>query len=151
MITGLLHLHSSLRYVVIILLVAAIGKALAGWLGRKPYTTADNKLGAAAMGAVHLQIVIGFVLYFISPTVESALSNFGAAMKDPVLRFFAVEHLTLMLVAAVIITVGRVLSKKATDPVLKHRRVAIFYAIGFAAIMSAIPWALRGFYVGMGG
>ncbi len=149
--TGLLHLHSSLRYVVLLLLIVAIFKALAGWLGRKEFTGVDNKLGSAVLGAVHLQIIIGFILYFISPTVEVAMADFGAAMKDPNLRFFAVEHVTLMLVAAVIITVGRVLSRKATDAVLKHRRAAIFYAIGFAAIMSAIPWAQRGFYVGMGG
>lgn len=150
MYTGLLHLHSSLRYIVLILLVIAIVKALVGWLGRKPFTGADNKIGTALLGATHLQIVIGLILYFVSPTVEVAMSDFGAAMKDTNLRFWAVEHVTLMLIAAVLVTVGRVLSKKATDDLKKHKRAAIFFSIAFALIMQAIPWATRGFYVSMG-
>lgn len=121
-----------------------------GWLGNKPFTAADNKIGTALLGATHLQIVIGLILYFVSPTVEVAMSDMGAAMKNADLRFWAVEHVTLMLVAAVLVTVGRVLSKKATVDIVKHKRAAIFFSIAFAVIMQAIPWATRGFYASMG-
>lgn len=150
MYTGLLHLHSSLRYVVLILLVVAIIKAVIGMLGRKPFTAADNKIGTALLGATHLQVVVGLILYFVSPIVEVAMSDFGAAMKDANLRFWAMEHIVMMLIAAVLITVGRVLSKKALDDAKKHKRAAVFYSLAFAAIMYAIPWASRGFYVSMG-
>lgn len=150
MFIGLLHLHSSLRYVVLFLLVLAMLKAIIGLLARKPFTGADNKIGTALLGATHLQVVIGLILYFVSPTVEVAMSDMGAAMKDATLRFWAVEHITMMLIAAVLITVGRVTSKKALDDLKKHKRAAIFYSFAFAVIMYAIPWAERGFYVSMG-
>ena len=150
MYTGLLHLHSSLRYVVLLLLIVAIVKAVIGLLGRKPFTAADNKIGTALLAATHLQVLVGFILYFVSPIVDAAMTDFGAAMKNAELRFWAMEHLVMMLFAAVLITVGRVLSKKTLDDEKKHKRAAIFFSFAFAVIMYAIPWASRGFYVSMG-
>jgi len=144
----LLHLHSTLRYAVLILLVIAIIRALAGWLGRKEFTNADNKIGTALLGVTHLQLVLGLALYFISPIVTVALSNMGEAMKDPNLRFWAVEHLAGMLIAIVCITLGRILSKRATDPVFKHRKAAVWFSVAFAIIIYMIPWAERGWFAG---
>jgi hypothetical protein len=144
----LLHLHSTLRYAVLILLVIAIIRALAGWLGRKEFTNADNKIGLVLLGVTHLQLVLGLALYFISPIVSVALSNMGEAMKDPNLRFWAVEHLVGMLIAIVCITLGRILSKRATDPVFKHRKAAVWFSVAFAIIIYMIPWAERGWFAG---
>ena len=80
MYTGLLHLHSLLRYVVLLLIVLAIISAFAGWLGKKSYTNGDAKLTLFTMISVHVQFLIGFVLYFMSPLVR--LSDIGAAMKE---------------------------------------------------------------------
>lgn len=146
----LLHLHSTLRYAVLILLVIAIIKALAGWLGRKEFTKADNKIGVALLGVTHLQFVLGLALYFISPIVSVALSNMGEAMKDPNLRFWAVEHFVGMLIAVVCITLGRILSKRATDPIFKHRKAAVWFSVAFAIIIYMIPWAERGWFAGSG-
>lgn len=140
----LLHIHSMLRYAVLLLLVIAILKALAGWLGRRPFTKADNTIGTALLAITHTQFLLGLVLYFVSPTVAVALSNMGEAMKEPTLRFWAVEHLTGMLIAVVCITMGRVLSKKATEDIFKHRRAAVWFSVALAIIISMIPWVMRG-------
>lgn len=144
--TPLLHLHSTLRYAVLLLLVIAIVKALAGWLGRKPFTNADNKVGTILLAITHTQFLLGVVLYFVSPVVEVALADMGAAMKDANLRFWAVEHLVGMLVAVVCITVGRISSKKAKEDVFKHRKAAVWFSVAFAIIIYMIPWAQRGFF-----
>lgn len=146
MYTGLLHLHSTLRYVVLILLVVAIVKSLIGWFSGKGFDKTDDRIGLFLMASAHLQLVIGLALYFISPIVEVALADMGAAMKDANLRFWAVEHLTMMIVAIIVITVGRISTKKAATDLKKHQRSAIFYAIAFALIMNAIPWVDRGFF-----
>lgn len=140
MYTGLLHLHSALRYIVLILLVFAIIKAFAGWFGKKPYTGADDKLSLFTLISTHTQFLIGLILYFISPIVQSALSDMGSAMKEPTLRFWAVEHITMMLLAVVMITIGRSSSKKMADAIKKHQRVAIFFLIALVLILAAIPW-----------
>src|SRR5262245_33225044 len=112
MLTGFLHIHSLLRYVLLILLVVTIAKTLMGWMGKKAYTGGDRKLTLFTMVSAHLQLVVGLVLYFISPTVKVGLADMGAAMKDPGLRFWSVEHIGMMLVAIVLITLGNSLSKK---------------------------------------
>lgn len=140
MYTGLLHLHSALRYLVLVMLILAVIKAFAGWLNKKEYTSTDNKLALFTLIATHTQFLVGLVLYFISPIVQRALSDMGAAMKEPMLRFWAVEHIAMMLVAVVMITIGRSSSKKAIDAVKKHQRVALFFLIALILILVAIPW-----------
>ena len=140
MYTGLLHLHSSLRYVVLILLVVAGIKALIAWRKNKAFKPGDRKLYLFTMIAVHIQLLIGLVLYFVSPIVDKAYEDFGAAMKNPTLRFWAVEHFTVMLLAIILITIGHSSSKKQTNETAKHKQIAIFYLIGLVLILISIPW-----------
>lgn len=140
MYTGLLHLHNLLRYIVVILLIINVVKSFIGWLGKKEYTASDNKLSLFLLISVHLQLVIGLVLYFISPVVEAALSDMSASMKNPVLRFWAVEHILAMILGIIIITLGRIMAKKTTFDIIKFRRQAIFYVLGMILIFSSIPW-----------
>ncbi len=140
MYIGLLHLHSALRYVVVILLIIAIIKAFAGWLGGRPFTPADRKLSLFTLIAVHTQLLIGLILYFVSPIVQSALNDMGQAMKDTASRFWAVEHIATNLIGIVLITIGYSTAKRANTDKAKFTRVALFYLIGFILIMTAIPW-----------
>lgn len=140
MYTGLLHLHSSLRYVILILLIIAIVQAFQGWLGRKDYLKSHDKMSLYTLIGVHTQLIIGLILYLMSPIVSEALADMGNAMKDANLRFWAVEHITLMLIGIIVITIGRSRAKKAQDPVIKHKRTAIFFLIGLILIIISIPW-----------
>ena len=125
---------------VIILLLITIIRAFVGWFGQKSFTEGSRKLSLFALISVHLQLIIGLVLYFISPVVQTALADMGAAMQDPVLRFWAVEHITTMIVAIVLITIGYSTAKRAATDRAKYTRIAVFYLIGFILIMSVIPW-----------
>ncbi len=140
MYTGLLHLHSALRYVVLALLIITIAKAFIGWFGKKDYTTGDNKLSLFTFISAHTQLLIGLILYGISPVVKAGMADMAASMKDPIMRFWTVEHALSMIVAIIIITLGRVMSKKATTDAAKHRRIAIYYLLALILIFSAIPW-----------
>lgn len=140
MYTGLLHAHSGLRYIVIALLLIAIIQAFVGWFGTKPFTESNRKTALFALISVHVQLIIGLILYFISPVVESALADMSAAMQDPVLRFWAVEHITTMIIGIVLITIGYSTAKRAATDKTKFTRIALFYLIGFVLIVSTIPW-----------
>jgi len=143
MYSFLLPLHSILRWVVLILGVITIGRALIGWLGRKPWTALDNRLSSFFTIGFDIQILAGLILYFISPTNQTALQNFGAAMGNADLRFFAVEHIFLMILALGIAHAGRTLSRKAKDAFKKHRNAALFYILAILIVLAAIPWATR--------
>lgn len=88
--------------------------------------------------SVHIQFVIGLILYFVSPIVRMALSDMGGAMKNSELRFWSVEHTLMMLVAIVMITIGY--SKAKRSELSGHKFIAIFYLIGLLVILAAIPW-----------
>ncbi len=133
MYNGMLHAHSGLRWLVVIFLVLAIIKSFAGWFGKKDFNKSDNLIALLLLSFAHLQFVVGVVMYFISPKVVSI----GDAMKDSVLRFWAMEHGVTMLIAIVLITVGRVKSKKAENSMAKFKKGAIFYTIAFVLILWA--------------
>ena len=79
--TGLLHLHNLLRYAVIILLIINLLKSFNGWFNKKEYMDSDNKMSLFLMIAAHIQLLLGFGLYFMSSSVELAMADFGEAMK----------------------------------------------------------------------
>lgn len=138
----LVHAHSGLRWVVLILLVAATFKALLKWRSNAPFTEGDRKLNLFTMISAHVQLLIGLVLYFISPKVVE-FSKFGEAMKETVSRFYAVEHTTLMILAIIFITVGYSKSKKAVEESKKFRLAFIFFGIALLLILAGIPWPFR--------
>lgn len=138
------HAHSGLRWIALALLVAAILSALIGWMGKKEVSARDILMNKWAMILVHIQVLIGLVLYFISPKVIFA----GSSMKDSVLRFFLVEHLSLMLIAAVLITIGHARQKRKELGPLRHKTIFWFYAIGFLLILAGIPWPWQGYGTG---
>ena len=87
----------------------------------------------------HFQLLLGLILYFISPKVIFS----GASMKDPLLRFFLVEHIALMLAAVVLITVGYIKFQKADEIRRRHKITVIYYGIALLLILAAIPWPFR--------
>ncbi|MDA9555341.1 cytochrome B [Pelobium sp.] len=139
MYTGLLHLHSLLRYVVLVLVLLSILQAITA--GDKPYTAANKKVNLFALISSHLQLVIGLVLYFISPNVDFS------KMSDPAFRYWNVEHISMMILAIALITVGYSKSKKAIEAKAKHRAIYIFYTLAIVIVLLAIftmkdrnPW-----------
>ena len=134
-------IHSILRWLIVIIALIVIFRSLIGWLGKKSYTGSENMLGLALNSSLDLQLIIGLVLYiFLSPFTQTAFQDFGSAMSNSVLRFFAVEHFLLMLIAIVLVHIGRIRVKKADTDVKKHKRTFIFYLIAFILILVSIPW-----------
>jgi len=129
-----LHLHSGFRYIVFILVLIAIIQSLLGWMGRKPYTESNRKINLFALISAHTQLLIGIVLFFLSPNVQF---NSGT-MKNDVTRYFTVEHWVGMVIAIVLITIGHSKSKKIVLPESKHRTIAIFYIVALVIIVGTI-------------
>jgi hypothetical protein len=129
-----LNLHSGFRYIVVVLVLLAIIQALLGWLGKRPYTPLNKRINLFAMISAHTQLLIGIVLYFISPFVQF---NEGT-MKSETIRYYTVEHWVMMIIAIVLITIGHSKSKKLVLPEAKHRIVFIFYAIALLVVVGAL-------------
>jgi hypothetical protein len=143
MYTGLLHTHSSLRYIVLLLLVIVVVKSLLGLINKKPFTSLDNKVSLWLLIATHLQLVVGFSLFFVSPFVQFS----GAAMKDSITRYWTVEHNFMMLIAIALITIARISHKKMITDQAKHKRLFLLNVIALLIIIVAILYSGRGLII----
>ena len=145
MYQGLLHLHNLGRWVVIILLLVAIFRSLGGMIGNKPFTAGDKKTGLFLMISAHIMLLIGLYQWIAGPwgLQNIQASGMKAVMHDNVQRFWAVEHITGMLIAIILITIGRGSAKKNMNDKAKHRRSFWFYLIAFVIILASVPWPFR--------
>jgi hypothetical protein len=145
MYQGLLHLHNLGRWVVIILLVVAIFKSLTGITGNKPFTSGDKKIGLFLMITAHIMLLIGLYQWFAGPWGLHNIQANGmkVVMHNNVSRFWAVEHITGMLIAIILITIGRGSAKKNISDKAKHSRSFWFYLIAFVIILATVPWPFR--------
>ena len=141
MLNILLHAHSGLRWIILLLLISAVFKSLIKWRSNAPYTEGDRKLNFFTMLSTHIQLLLGLVLYFISDKVVFS----GDAMKVPASRFFTVEHNLLMLIAILLITMGYTRSKKMPEDARKYRLTLIYFTVALIIILIGIPWPFRGF------
>jgi uncharacterized membrane protein len=146
MYNALLHIHSPLRYLVLLLLVIVTVKSLLGWLNKRPFSKTDDKLSLGLLIVTHLQFLAGLFLYFVSPFVQFS----GTTMKDHTTRYWTVEHVFMMLVAIALITVARVSHKKLGTDEAKHKRLFILNAVALLIIVIAILYSGRGLFGLMG-
>jgi hypothetical protein len=137
----ILALHSLIRWFVLTSLLLAIIIAWRGWLGNRVYTSFDNAVRMIAASFAHVQLVIGLWLYFISPVVSYFLHNFKTAVQMRQIRFFGMEHVTMMLIAIVLITIGSAKAKRKDDNKAKFKTMAIWFTIALLVILSSVPWS----------
>lgn len=139
----LLILHSWLRWIVVLAGALVVVRFAVGWLGRRKWEALDGQLAAIFPGLLDMQLLVGLLLYFgFSPITTGALRNFGAAMGNAVVRFYAVEHLFLMVVALIIAHVGSVLLKKRAAGPARFRSATLAFALALLLILAAVPWPL---------
>lgn len=144
MYTGLLHLHNLLRWVIFILLLVAIFRHLAGMNQKRAVSAGDKKIDLFLMIAAHTTLVIGLYQWIVGPWGLKLIQNAGmsAVMKETSYRFFAIEHLTGMLIAIVLITIGRGKVKRAVD-YTAHKKAFWFFVIALIFILASVPWPFR--------
>lgn len=131
--SGLIHAHSGLRWLTLGILVYAVINALLKL--NKEYKDSDKTISILALSLTHLQVVIGLVLYF-AESRQNGLSE----MSDSTTRLYSLEHPLMMLIAAVLITIGHSKAKKASESAKKFKTTLIFFSIGLILILSRIPW-----------
>lgn len=139
--TGLLHLHSFLRWVILILLVVNIIRHFSA--AQKPYTAGDKKLGLFLMIAAHITLLIGLIQVAIGRFSWKTKPADISVMKDAFWRFFLVEHPVAMIAAIVLITMGKGVAKKNITDAAKHKKAAILFTIALILILAVVPWPFR--------
>ncbi|MBU2975207.1 MULTISPECIES: hypothetical protein [unclassified Zobellia] len=133
--------HSYLAYVVLALLFLAVSNAIMGWIGNKMFTMEkDLRLSLFTLILSHIQLLVGLILYFVSPSGLQAIQALGMGGLNSASRLLAVEHPFINIIAIVLITVGWSRHKKFVEGDKKFKSIAIFYGLGLVFILSRIPW-----------
>jgi len=139
MYTGLQHAHSGLAYLALLALILVILWSLVGALSGRDFLEKDRKIALITFILCHVQLLVGLILYFVSPLGYSLLSG-GGAMADSAARLTALEHPLINIIAIVLITIGYSRAKKLESSKAKFRSIYMMYAIGLILILSRIPW-----------
>ncbi|PQB05613.1 hypothetical protein [Aureitalea marina] len=141
--TTVQFLHSWWAYLVLIVVIVATLNAWGGVLSKREYRPQDFRLALFSLIVTHIQFLIGLVLYFVSPLgLKNIINNgMGTVMKDATMRLYAVEHLTVMILAVAFITIGYSRHKKKRLSDKKLKSLAVFYTLALILMLSRIPWA----------
>lgn len=144
------QVHSVGRWIVLLLLLVGIFRSLGA--GSRNFTHSDQRVGLFLTIFADIMLLVGIYLYFAGPWGYQQIEagGMGEAMKAPVSRFFAIEHLVGMLVAIVLMHIGKAQGKKDLPHRAKHRRTAIYYILALLLLLAFIPWPIRDVGVGRG-
>lgn len=142
MYSTVFFIHSWWAYLVLLVLVIASINSLIGFFSKKEYGASDFRMSLFTLIVSHIQLLIGLVLYFVSPYFKAfGEGGMGEVMKDPTLRLYLVEHPLMMILAVVLITVGYSKHKKKLTSRPKFKMLAIFYTLALVFVLSRIPWS----------
>lgn len=138
MYTGLKHLHSYFAYLLLAVLIFSLVYTVVMFVRRRPFTDKVRKVALVGFIATHLQLLIGLVLYAISPVGLSNVS--GEAMGESLSRLYILEHPLTMIIGIVLISIGYIKAKKPGDDVRRYKTIVLFYTLGLIFILLRIPW-----------
>jgi hypothetical protein len=130
--------HSGWAYLAVLVLITAVVNSLIGIISKKEFMAKDRKIALIGLATIHTQLLIGLVIYFISPKGFSSLGQ----MSDKALRLTSLEHPLINLIGITLITIGWVKHKKLTTSESKFKTFSIYYGLGLVLILSRIPWEL---------
>ena len=137
-----LGVHNLVRWVVIAAGVWAVVLAWKGWLRRGSWTGMEARAARLFVTALDVQLLLGLLLYAVfSPLTREGMRDMGAAMRDPAVRYFLVEHLAIMLAAIVVAHVGAARIRRAGSDAARFQQASLWLGIALAAVLGFIPWA----------
>ena len=137
-------IHSYWAYLVLLVLVIATFNAIFKFFGNKEFDAKDFRISLFALITMHIQLLIGMVLFFLKDYFTSIkeVGGMGEVMKNPDLRMKIIEHPTTMIIAVALVTIGYSKRKKKLTSKPKFKMLAIFYTLALVLVLAKIPWNL---------
>lgn len=139
MYTTLLPLHSIVRWLVLIMLLISLYISFRGWKYNLAFTRTANRIRHRTATIAHIQFMLGMIIYFYSPVVKYAIPAQGNALMSQH-AFFKYLHISLMLLAIVLLTIGSAKAKRQAEATDQYKTILIWYTIALTIILIAIPW-----------
>ena len=132
-----------MRWAILLFGLWTLLNAITGIMSKRAYTANDNRSNLFFMISCDIQLLLGLALYFSNSWFDKLKTGMGPVMKNSYDRFFTVEHTTMMILAWVLVHVGRTSVKRASTDAAKHRKMLLFFGLALLLILAAIPWPFR--------
>lgn len=140
MYSAILNVHSLYRWLVLVLAVGVTLQMALRWGASQPWTEAARRAAVFLTVALDIQLLIGVLLYAVSPLTREAMANMAGAMAEPRTRFMVAEHPVVMVLAVVLAHVGSVAARRASTDRARFGRAAAFLGCSTALLLWGIPW-----------
>lgn len=143
--TGLVHLHSILRWVILVLLILSVIKSYTGWKSGRPFANGDRKIWLFTMISAHITLLLGLYQWLLGRmgVISTELPEGVSMMKDRSYRFFWLEHPLMMLIAIAMITLGYGMAKKPLPDNVKYQKAFRYFLVALILILLMTPWPFR--------
>lgn len=138
MIEFIQKFHSGFAYLALLVLVIAVVNSFIGMYSKKEFTAKDRKIALFGLAGIHTQLLIGIIIYFVSPLGFASLGQ----MSDKALRLTSLEHPLINIIGITLITIGWMKNKKLITSESKFKTFSIYYGLGLVLILSRIPWSM---------
>ena len=132
--------HSYWAFLVLILLIGIVINSLIGRFSGRLFSSKDLRISLLGLVFSHIQLLIGFILYFVSPWFDQFSQLGMGIMKNPESRLYLIEHPLINIIAVILITMGWSMHKRQSDSSKKFLRIALFYGLGLLFLLTRIPW-----------
>ena len=135
--------HSFMRWIVVVLGFAVVYRAVAGQLGRRPWTAIDTRISLGFLLALDVQLLIGAVLFIKSPVTILGIHELDLTFRSSALRFYTLVHPLVMLTAIALAHVAwaRIPSRSAASAASSPQRdAAVFFGLALFLLLAGIPW-----------
>ena len=139
----ILVIHNIMRWAILLFGLWTLLNAITGVMSKRAYTANDNRSNLFFMISCDIQLLLGLALYFSNSWFDKLKTGMGPVMKNSYDRFFTIEHTTMMILAWILVHVGRTSVKRASTDAAKHRKMLLFFGLALLLILAAIPWPFR--------
>ena len=131
--------HSYWTIFVLIMLIVAILNSIRGKVFGKNFEAIDLRLSLFGLIFSHIQLLIGLILYFISPRFYQWVSMGMVIIKNSESRLYLLENPIINILAIVIISIGWSMHKRQNISSKKFFRIVLFYSLGLILLLRITP------------
>jgi len=136
-----LWLHSYVRWAILAAMVVVVATSGSALRKQSAWTPQHERALRVLVSLADLQFTIGVLLYLVwSPFAAAFMQSPGTTMKEHTIRFFGLEHPTMMLSAVALLHLGRTRCNKMTVARDKHRAVFRWTLAALLVVLTSIPW-----------
>jgi len=117
--------------------------SIQGWIKKRDYTRFDQWSSLIFNIGLYLQLILGFIIYFtLRTSLEGAMWEVPDTENDASLRFWAIEHIALMIFALFLTQMGRVFIKRTSQPIRIFKASVFYYGTALLLILFSLSIAL---------